>query len=651
MKNTSFGGFPDADSFVDDKITKLKDSDRTFRAVYSLMIREADNIFCEITDGYSVTSTTYGQFAERTAGFADCLSVLRTDYAQNSIIGLYMNNREEWPEIFWALLMNGFRPFLMNTRLPKDILEQTLREQGVCAVVSEEEPFCVRTILLDDLKQAAAADSAGPLPGSDSAWADEILLMSSGTSEHVKVCAYTGENIYYQICDSGMIIKTCKEMKKHYEGRLKHLAFLPFYHIFGLFAVYMWFSFFSRTFVFLKNFAPDTILNTVRRLKVTHIFAVPILWNTVYASAMKEIRRQGEKTVRKFEKGLALSEKLSSVPGIGNLFVKKAFREVRDRIFGESICFMISGGGAVSEDVLRFFNGIGYHLANGYGMTEVGITSVELSGKRRHLTDGATGMPLSSLEYRISPESELLIRGRSAAERITAGADVIPRDQDGWYHTGDLAREEGGRYFILGRQDDVIIGQNGENLNPDILESGIHVDGVKDLCLTGRDTENGTVPVLVLSISPYEGVESRKRIRRDAAEALKKNGLSSAVGEIYLTVTPLMGREDFKVNRRVIRRRLAAQELVPAETEEKAGSLTALELRVRDMFASVLEYESSGILPDADFFHDLGGTSLAYFSLAMALEEEFGVKFPADAAGSYSTVRTVSGFISKERYE
>jgi hypothetical protein len=31
-------------------------------------------------------------------------------------------------------------------------------------------------------------------------WADEIIFMSSGTSDNVKLCFYTGENLFYQVC-------------------------------------------------------------------------------------------------------------------------------------------------------------------------------------------------------------------------------------------------------------------------------------------------------------------------------------------------------------------------------------------------------------------------------------------------------------------
>ena len=70
---------------------------------------------------------------------------------------------------------------------------------------------------------------------------------------------------------------------------MKLLMFLPLFHIFGLVASYFWFAFFGRTFVFLSDYSPNTILSTIRRHKVTHLFAVPLLWDTLAKEIKKEV--------------------------------------------------------------------------------------------------------------------------------------------------------------------------------------------------------------------------------------------------------------------------------------------------------------------------------------------------------------------------
>ena len=376
-------------AFVADKMNLLLGSDHTFRSIFDLMTRERDNLFLEDTDGYHVTSVTYAQFRSRCISAGRFFSSHFSSFSRDSLIGIHMDNSELWLEVFWGLLMAGFRPVLMNLRLSMEQLEDIIRTYGVSAVVSDGTMFSVQTLTKDRIP--ALLDGEDALP--DTQWADEIALMTSGTSTHIKLCFYRGENIVYQIYDSSFIIRKCTAIKKHYHNHLKLLTFLPFYHVFGLMAVFMWFGFFSRSFVLLRDFSPDTILNTVRKLEVTHIFAVPLLWNTVYTSAMKTIRSKGEAVQAKFEKGMRIYEKLSTVPALANAFSKLAFKEVRSQIFGDSICFLITGGSSISHDTLAFFNAIGYHLADGYGMTEIGQ---ELLAARRLVQ---YGIPYISINY------------------------------------------------------------------------------------------------------------------------------------------------------------------------------------------------------------------------------------------------------------
>ena len=241
---------------------------------------------------------------------------------------------------------------LLNTRIDKNTLEDVIQRAEAKAVVSDNEVFSVPTYSSDEIVCAETENDSVE-------FGEEILLMTSGTSNAVKICVYDASAIINQILNAEQIVKTSRLIKKHYEGELKLLTFLPFYHIFGLTAMYMWFAFYARTFVALKDMSSQCILNTIRRHKVTHIFAVPLFWNTVFEQAIKKVKERGEATYLKLQKGLKISTKLSGIPFLARFFRKKAFQEVRDKLFGESICFMITGGGCISEEVLTFFNGIG----------------------------------------------------------------------------------------------------------------------------------------------------------------------------------------------------------------------------------------------------------------------------------------------------
>ena len=638
MKAKHLGEYKSVNAFVRHKLDAFRDSDRTMGALFGFMYSEGENIMIERTDGYTIERRTYAQCKQQAIDLSERLHALLADAQPNAIVGLCMDNSAEWIALFWAILRCGFRPLLMNTRLDDATLDEILITYGVVCVLSDGRRFAAQTVLLSELEAVAGAPF-------EPAFANEVLLMTSGTSEHVKLCAYTGEQFFHQIESSAEIIRVSKRMQEHYEGELKHLTFLPFYHIFGLTAVYIWFAFFSRTFVLLKDYSPKTLLNTVRKHKVTHIFAIPLLWERIYETAIAEIEKRGEKTAKKFQKGMAIMDRIGDVPVLGDLFAKLAFREVREGIFGESPRFMISGGSRISPDALRFFNRIGYRLANGYGMSEIGIASVELSNRRSLLGDGAVGRPIAGYECRIEANGELAVKGESAASAICLDGKRTDLGGD-WFLTHDMARIEDGRLFILGRADDLIVCENGENLNPDQVEARIRLSNRRPICLL---TANGE-PTLVIELSEYANAAAAQAIREEARAALKTLRLDGAVRRIVLTKTPLMGAQEFKVSRARVRRALESGEIAPytfeAGSEQREDA--ALVRRVTVHFAEALRRDPASIEPNAHFFYDLGGTSLDYFAMVAAIQGEYNVGFPTDAGQSLSTVNEICRFIREQ---
>ena len=639
MKAKHLGRFHNIDAFVRDKLERLRATDRRMCDLFELMYAEGENILIERTDGYTIEKRTYAQCKAQAIELSEQIHGLLYQEPRGSIVGLCMDNSAEWIALFWAILRAGFRPLLMNIRLDENTLNEILLQNHVVCVISDDRKFSVRTVTPAELSETTLAPFGME-------FADEVLLMTSGTSEHVKLCAYTGERFYHQIENSAELIRISKRIKTHYEGELKQLTFLPFYHIFGLTAMYIWFAFFSRTFVLLKDFNPKTLLNTVRKHKVTHIFAIPLLWERIYETAVSEIEQRGEQTKAKFEKGMRIMDRIGDVPLLGNLFAKLAFREVRDGIFGESVQFLISGGSRISKDALRFFNNIGYHLANGYGMTEIGIASVELSDKRSLLTDGAVGKPIADTECRIAENGELWVRGKSLACAIEVDGVRTAYMPEDWFNTHDLARIENGRLFILGRADDLIICENGENLNPDQIEPKIKLSNRRPICLV---TANGE-PTLVVELSPYANAETARAIKTEAQQQLSALNLSGAVRRIVLTKTPLMSGQEFKVSRARLKRMLHDGLIKPFDIDgaEQGDEDPALMETVTRHFAEALRRAPESIAPDAQFFYDLGGTSLDYFAMVASIQSEFNIGFPTAAGQSLVTVREICRFIREQ---
>lgn len=634
MKLKNVGEFTDITPFIEDKLNKFSKCEKTFENLYLQMFSESKNVMAEISDGFRVKKITYGECEKKTREISYAIISRLESVSEGSLVGIYMDNSVEWIQIFWAVLMSGYNPILLNARLPERELYRVIREHNVCAVITDSDrDFPTLTVKSDEL-----IENASVLPSASRRFGTEVIFMSSGTTENVKLCSYTAENFYYQVLDSYNIVRTCPQMKKHYNGELKLLALLPFYHIFGFIAIYLWFGFFQRTFVFLKDLSPRTLLYTIKKHEVTHIFAVPLVWERVYKEAIKTIRRRGEKTYDRFMRTINF---VNTHGLLGTLVARKALREVREGLFGDSISFLISGGSAVSDDVLKFFNGIGYHIANGYGMTEIGITSVEISTKRQIRNLGSVGAPFGYTEYAISERGTLTVRGKTMASKITVGDSVYVTDPEKFFDTLDLASVSDGRYYIKGRCDDLIIGEGGENLNPELLEKEFLLPDVKDVCLiSGKDNE----PTLILSVKKWLTPEAISNLEHLVSERLARSNLSGLIKTIVMTSVPLLTEGEFKKSRKKQRARYLSGEFIPLTRDVSYDGVSPLAKKIRDLFGEALGRDGSKISHDADFFVDLGATSLDYFSLLDLISEEFEID--VDLLRSWSAT-TVDAFTEK----
>ncbi|MBD2690464.1 acyl carrier protein [Anabaena catenula] len=68
--------------------------------------------------------------------------------------------------------------------------------------------------------------------------------------------------------------------------------------------------------------------------------------------------------------------------------------------------------------------------------------------------------------------------------------------------------------------------------------------------------------------------------------------------------------------------------------------------KVKKVVIEQLDVESEKVVPDANFVNDLGADSLDIVELVMALEEEFELEIPDEAAEKILTVQEVVDYIN-----
>ena len=603
---------------VNTRVSHLQNSNKDFEAIYNGMFLNPEYIFAETNDGYRIKKYTFGEVDETINNIAYSINKLYPDL-NDSYIGIMQESTIEWVYIFFAILKSGNKPYLINLRHPKQLVNSLLKSLDIkYSIGTKDLEYDTKFI---DLKELSLSKE----PNYKFTFANEMALSTSATTMKEKIIFYSGQEIAAQILNVEGILKQNKQVKKHYHGYLKQLVFLPLYHIFGFMATFMWFSYFGRVQVFLNDYSKDTILNTVKKHEVTHIFAVPLFWNTIERTILQELKNKDEKTQNKFKKGQKFTIKLQKMfPSYGITKSKKLMKEITDKLFGRSVQFCISGGSYIKDSTLYLINSLGYPLYNGYGMSEIGITSVTLGNIDDRLKN-TIGKRFGSVEYKIE-NNKLFVRGTSISHKMKIDGKIYNYSQDEWFDTNDMVHEINDYYFIDGRMDDLYIGANGENINPDLIEKQFTIEKANDISVLPIDDKLS----LLIEINQFMPKNVVDNIYNLAVDLNNKLDSSLRVAKIYFTYNPIKNPNAIKVSRQYVLNKIKNNEvkLISYEDIKEVSSSNDPKIlaKVKECISNTLNININDINDNSDFFFDLNGTSLDYFDLISRLNDTFEIK-------------------------
>ena len=176
-----------------------------------------------------------------------------------------------------------------------------------------------------------------------------------------------------------------------------------------------------------------------------------------------------------------------------------------------SLRFVNSGSQIVPVPLIEAFHARGVPVTQVWGSTETGPVSIALRPGEAMAHPGCAGRPALGVQIRLAADGELLVRAPNLM-RAYHRAEDRSFDAEGWFHSGDLARQRGdGLFEVVGRSKDLII-SGGENIYPAEIENLLaHDPDVAEAIVVGLpDPRWGEVPVLVLVPRPGHAVDSHR---------------------------------------------------------------------------------------------------------------------------------------------
>lgn len=603
-------------------------------------------------DGKPV-KTRYRQYRKDAIFCGQKLSGAFKGLDEGAVVALKFKNSKNWPLLFWGILMSGHPILLLPAKLPSENVNNLLRQGKAQAIVTNDvEKYVVPSFRLNDIMKAESQ----PLTGK---WADQALFCSSGTTGEAKIMVMDGRGLSGQI-------KGAYDMPKSvltiiHEGKIRNLGMIPLHHIFGFVAVFLWYTFFAKTIVYPDSMGTRDLLYAIRKGKCTNVYSVPLLWDGIRESFQRALTLKGEKAISLAEKSIAFKNGEITKKEAGFASFPLVNRLLRKKVLGTKVVCSISGGGYLSHETSRIVNGLGYELHNGYGMTEVGVTSVDLSSDVNERLKCSIGRALYGMEYKLknqgeNGDGELWIKTPALhVKEIIGGVErETETDEDGFFPSGDIASiGEDKLVYIKGRLKDVIISSNGENVYPDEIEFYFKgLPHVRNLVAFGakKGFEERIILALELDDSLDErGLEALLRTLKDINGQLESE---KRVHHFRLYSAPMPLTSSMKVKRGTLKKEYESQsplfKRLSGETPQgpsldgfPAEIVRDYLSRVRKVFAKNLLLPEFKIGDDDVWTTNLGGDSMSYVTMVSDLDEEFKTRIPE---ALYGKIGTVKGF-------
>ena len=377
----------------------------------------------------------------------------------------------------------------------------------------------------------------------------QIMLFTSGTTSKSKVVALSHKNLVSNVMDFASVLDV--------DSSDKILSFLPLHHVFECTVGMLYSLYIGAERSFCEGIRH--IVENLNEYQITFAAFVPAIYESMYKTIMKTLEKEGKlEAVQKLmeaNKNKTMAEK------------KEIFKEIHN-IFGGNIKLFISGAAALDPEVENAFRAWGINLCQGYGLTETSpVIGVETNENFRV---GSIGKALPHIEARIDDANEegmgeLTVKGPNVMLGYYGDEEATKEvmEEDGWFHTGDLAKiDEDGYIFICGRKKSVIVLKNGKNIFPEEMEALVNkIEGVKESFIFGKqqseDKEDIKIHVKIIFdreiIKEAYKVETEEDIYKVLSEKVKEiNKIIQkykAIRGIIISEEPLIKTTTNKIKR------------------------------------------------------------------------------------------------------
>ncbi|MGI9597545.1 MAG: AMP-binding protein [Acidimicrobiales bacterium] len=446
------------------------------------VLRRADELSDQaaLIDGMTGRSYTFDQLGEAIGRLAGGLT--ERGFGAGSTVALMAPNVPEYAIVFHGVAVAGGTVTTVNPTYGAEEVRFQLNDSGASLLVTMPDFLATAREAIEgtSVTEIAVIGEAPGVASLDDLYSTAIQQAAIVPAEQVVVLPYssgtTGLPKGVMLTHRNLVanIVQCSSIMEYGENEVA-LAVLPFFHIYGMQVLMNGLLAEGVTVVTMPRFDMEKALELIQTHKVTQFFAVPPI-------------------VLGLAKHPAVDD--SDLSSLRKIF-----------------CGAAPLGGELAEEAA---NRIGCAVVQGYGMTELSPVSHATFGQ--DAKSGSSGITVPNTECRVvdplgadvavGEEGELWVRGPQVMTGYLNNDEATTEtiDDEGWLHTGDVARiDDDGHMFIVDRVKE-LIKYKGFQVPPAELEALIVTHpAVADVAVIGiADLEAGELPKAFVVLKPGE---------------------------------------------------------------------------------------------------------------------------------------------------
>ncbi|MBL7197876.1 MAG: AMP-binding protein [Candidatus Omnitrophica bacterium] len=587
---------------------------------------------------------------------------------------IILNNRLEWPLIFFSTIYLGAVVVPISPDSPKKEIENILTDSepklifvdGSSFLCEQENlksiTFVTKIISIDSslFKETIKSFPRNNDIESIAIEDDDLacILYTSGTTDEPKGVMLTHKNLLsnYISLDKFSLLSRSDSV----------ISILPLHHAYSLMSTLILPFLCGAKVVYPGSLHPDVIIEALQETGTTKFIVVPqilYLFHRGIQERMKKIFFPLRAVLKIMIECLWFVRKKTRL----NL-VRFLLFNLHNR-FGNRLQFFVSGGARIDSDIEKDFFKLGFTIIEGYGLTET--SPVLTLNPPSDPKIGSVGKPIMDVEIKIDDKNEqgigeVVAKGSNIMKGYYKRPDLTKEViKNGWFYTGDTGYlDRDGYLFLTGRQKEVIVLSSGLNIFPEEIETHYAKSPfIKEICVFEATSKKGSLKktdilygVAVPNLEYFKkwGEVNLRFVIKERFENLSKElPPHKRMMGFILTHQALPRTVLGKIKRYAVKEMYLDQIAKEESVSQKQREITEEDKFIleTDISKNTLNYLKKQTKIDRPIYLDdgleidLGIDSLGRIELASGLKATFGIEIKDEVIGKVFTVRDLIGEI------